>query len=90
MYCAIIVGVYCCGPASLEAIKRGEVNMPYDTPFIFAEVNADRVNWELNEVDETHNVGVERRRLVRIIKQKRYLIFEQLICGDNILSVISL
>ena len=75
VYFAIIVGVYCCGPASLEAIRRGEVNMPYDTPFIFAEVNADRVNWELNEVDETHNVGVERRRLVRIIKRKdiRYL-----------------
>lgn len=63
-------GVYCCGPASLEAIKRGEVNMPYDTPFIFAEVNADRVNWELNEVDETHNVGVERRSVGMRISTK--------------------
>ncbi|VDI05733.1 transglutaminase 1 [Mytilus galloprovincialis] len=63
-------GVYCCGPASLEAIRRGEVNMPYDTPFIFAEVNADRVNWELNEVDETHNVGVERRSVGMRISTK--------------------
>ncbi|KAK5599963.1 hypothetical protein CRENBAI_012992 [Crenichthys baileyi] len=34
-------GVFCCGPASLRAIKEGEVGMKYDTPFIFAEVNAD-------------------------------------------------
>ncbi|XP_043987829.1 protein-glutamine gamma-glutamyltransferase 2-like isoform X2 [Gambusia affinis] len=34
-------GVFCCGPASLYAIKEGEVGLKYDTPFIFAEVNAD-------------------------------------------------
>ncbi|XP_015233216.1 PREDICTED: protein-glutamine gamma-glutamyltransferase 2 isoform X3 [Cyprinodon variegatus] len=34
-------GVFCCGPASLHAVKEGEVAMKYDTPFIFAEVNAD-------------------------------------------------
>uniref|UniRef100_A0A3B3UKE7 Protein-glutamine gamma-glutamyltransferase 2 n=1 Tax=Poecilia latipinna TaxID=48699 RepID=A0A3B3UKE7_9TELE len=34
-------GVFCCGPASLCAIKEGEVGLKYDTPFIFAEVNAD-------------------------------------------------
>nr|CAD7420463.1 unnamed protein product [Timema poppensis] len=30
-----------CGPASVEAVKRGKVGLAYDTPFIFAEVNAD-------------------------------------------------
>uniref|UniRef100_A0A146ZQM5 Protein-glutamine gamma-glutamyltransferase 2 n=1 Tax=Fundulus heteroclitus TaxID=8078 RepID=A0A146ZQM5_FUNHE len=34
-------GIFCCGPASLHAIKEGEVALKYDTPFIFAEVNAD-------------------------------------------------
>ncbi|XP_049608683.1 protein-glutamine gamma-glutamyltransferase 2-like [Syngnathus scovelli] len=34
-------GVYCCGPAPLKAIKEGELTKKYDTPFIFAEVNAD-------------------------------------------------
>ncbi|MED6243359.1 hypothetical protein ATANTOWER_019010 [Ataeniobius toweri] len=34
-------GVFYCDPASLRAIKEGEVGMKYDTPFIFAEVNAD-------------------------------------------------
>ena len=38
-------GIYCAGPASVEAIKNGLVHLPYDGPFIFAEVNADRVHW---------------------------------------------
>ena len=33
--------VFRCGPSPLEAIKRGEIGIGYDTPFIFAEVNAD-------------------------------------------------
>ncbi|XP_076028147.1 protein-glutamine gamma-glutamyltransferase 2-like [Genypterus blacodes] len=36
--------VFCCGPASLKAIKAGDLTMQYDTPFIFAEVNADVVD----------------------------------------------
>ena len=35
------IDVYRCGPSPLEAIKRGEIGIGYDTPFIFAEVNAD-------------------------------------------------
>jgi len=38
-------GTFCCGPASVEAVKQGRVDLPYDGRFIFAEVNADRVNW---------------------------------------------
>ncbi|XP_076596960.1 protein-glutamine gamma-glutamyltransferase 2-like [Chaetodon auriga] len=37
-------GVFCCGPASLRAIKEGELTKKYDAPFIFAEVNADVVD----------------------------------------------
>lgn len=58
----ITTGVYCCGPASIEAIRRGEVHMPYDTPFVFAEVNADRVNWEVNPYGDIQNVGLEKRK----------------------------
>lgn len=36
------------GPMSLKAIKNGEVNLPYDGSFVFAEVNADRVHWTQN------------------------------------------
>ncbi|XP_023256921.1 protein-glutamine gamma-glutamyltransferase 5-like [Seriola lalandi dorsalis] len=38
-------GVYCCGPAPLTAIKNGHINSKYDLPFVFAEVNADCVDW---------------------------------------------
>lgn len=38
-------GMYRCGPASLVAIKKGEIMKPYDTSFLFAEVNADKVFW---------------------------------------------
>lgn len=37
--------LYRCGPASVQAVKQGDVDMNYDSPFVFAEVNADRVIW---------------------------------------------
>ncbi|XP_062833760.1 coagulation factor XIII A chain [Anolis carolinensis] len=36
-------GMYRCGPASVQAIKHGHVCFPFDTPFVFAEVNSDVV-----------------------------------------------
>ncbi|KAE8742256.1 hypothetical protein FOCC_FOCC012185 [Frankliniella occidentalis] len=36
---------YQCGPASLEAIRRGEVGLKYDVPFMLASVNADVIRW---------------------------------------------
>ncbi|XP_036592587.1 protein-glutamine gamma-glutamyltransferase 5 [Trichosurus vulpecula] len=38
-------GVYCCGPASVRAIKEGEVELKYDTAFAFSMVNSDCVSW---------------------------------------------
>ncbi|NWX76554.1 TGM3 glutamyltransferase, partial [Alca torda] len=38
-------GIYQCGPASRKAIKEGDVELDYDCPFVFAEVNADRMYW---------------------------------------------
>ncbi|CAD7671057.1 unnamed protein product [Nyctereutes procyonoides] len=38
-------GLFCCGPASVKAVREGEVHLPYDTPFVYAEVNADEVIW---------------------------------------------
>ncbi|XP_057636748.1 protein-glutamine gamma-glutamyltransferase Z [Chionomys nivalis] len=54
-------GLFCCGPASVKAIKEGDVHLPYDTPFVFAEVNADEVIWlfEGGQVQEilAHNTS---------------------------------
>ncbi|NXR16111.1 TGM3 glutamyltransferase, partial [Semnornis frantzii] len=38
-------GIYQCGPASRIAVKEGEVDLDYDCPFVFAEVNADCMYW---------------------------------------------
>ncbi|KAJ8302695.1 hypothetical protein KUTeg_019091 [Tegillarca granosa] len=40
-------GVFTCGPASVTAIKKGELSMPYDAAFVFAEVNADIKKFEV-------------------------------------------
>lgn len=58
-------GVFRCGPASVNAVKNGEVYLPYDTSFIFAEVNGDRVYWDVDDDDgsmkaryvDTHSIG---------------------------------
>ncbi|XP_077315317.1 protein-glutamine gamma-glutamyltransferase E-like [Lithobates pipiens] len=38
-------GVYRCGPTSVIAVKEGDIHLSFDTPFVFAEVNADRATW---------------------------------------------
>ncbi|XP_038606499.1 protein-glutamine gamma-glutamyltransferase 2 [Tachyglossus aculeatus] len=38
-------GIYWCGPASVNAVKEGDLSGGFDVPFIFAEVNADVVHW---------------------------------------------
>ncbi|XP_030176039.1 protein-glutamine gamma-glutamyltransferase Z [Lynx canadensis] len=59
-------GIFCCGPASVKAIREGEVHLPYDTPFVYAEVNADEVIWlfrdgQAQEIldHNTHSIGKE-------------------------------
>ncbi|XP_042328169.1 protein-glutamine gamma-glutamyltransferase 4-like [Sceloporus undulatus] len=42
-------GIYCCGPASLKAIKNGEVNHDYDTMFLFSAVNAETGYWKIKK-----------------------------------------
>ncbi|XP_051955704.1 protein-glutamine gamma-glutamyltransferase 2-like [Xyrauchen texanus] len=38
-------GAFCCGPAPVRAIKEGELTFKYDVPYLFAEVNADVVEY---------------------------------------------
>ncbi|XP_042197879.1 protein-glutamine gamma-glutamyltransferase 2-like, partial [Callorhinchus milii] len=38
-------GVYCCGPSPVKAIKERRLNVKFDVPFVYAEVNADVVDW---------------------------------------------
>ncbi|KAM9409024.1 transglutaminase 5, like [Pholidichthys leucotaenia] len=34
-------GVFCCGPAPVKAVKNRFIDLFYDVPFVYAEVNAD-------------------------------------------------
>ncbi|XP_017695434.1 PREDICTED: protein-glutamine gamma-glutamyltransferase K-like [Lepidothrix coronata] len=45
-YWSVLVRLFCCGPCSVTAVKNGEVFLKYDTPFVFAEVNSDKVYWQ--------------------------------------------
>ncbi|XP_065705788.1 protein-glutamine gamma-glutamyltransferase 2 isoform X1 [Patagioenas fasciata] len=42
-------GVFCCGPAPVRAIREGDLQLRYDVPFVFAEVNADVVYWVVRQ-----------------------------------------
>ncbi|XP_070559596.1 protein-glutamine gamma-glutamyltransferase K-like [Ptychodera flava] len=42
-------GIFQTGPAPVNAIKRGNVSVKYDTEYSFAMVNADRVHWMIQE-----------------------------------------
>ena len=64
-------GVFRCGPASVNAVKKGEVYLPYDTGFIFAEVNGDRVYWQVDDADGSIIVkGKETRSIGKYISTK--------------------
>lgn len=41
-------GVFTCGPCSVRAIHNGELYLGFDTNFLFAEVNGDRVYWTVD------------------------------------------
>ncbi|XP_013382446.1 hemocyte protein-glutamine gamma-glutamyltransferase isoform X2 [Lingula anatina] len=56
-------GVFCAGPCSLNAIKAGQVYLPYDGPFIFAEVNGDKVIYQ-QQVDTSWAVQKIYKELV--------------------------
>ncbi|XP_011689029.1 PREDICTED: annulin-like [Wasmannia auropunctata] len=45
---------YRCGPASVAAVKNGELLRPYDNAFVFAQVNADKVYWRW-PLDKVYN-----------------------------------
>ncbi|CAL8256332.1 unnamed protein product [Merluccius merluccius] len=41
-------GTFRCGPASLAALRSGQVYLKHDSPFVFAEVNSDKIFWQRN------------------------------------------
>lgn len=59
-----------CGPASLKAIKEGRCELLYDTPFVFAEVNADKVVWARGEGGKWSIVSLDPSAIGKKISTK--------------------
>ena len=45
MFDFYVPGMRRCGPAPLAAIKEGQTYIPYDSGFVFSEVNGEKINW---------------------------------------------
>lgn len=63
-------GVFCCGPSPLKAIKNGDVDLKYDTPFVFAEVNADCVSWLVHKDGSKKQISVNHQLVGQRISTK--------------------
>uniref|UniRef100_A0A669EQJ9 Protein-glutamine gamma-glutamyltransferase K n=1 Tax=Oreochromis niloticus TaxID=8128 RepID=A0A669EQJ9_ORENI len=58
-------GTYCCGPASLAAVRYGQVFLKHDTSFVFAEVNSDKIYWQKN-ADGTFSQIYSEKKIVGV------------------------
>lgn len=63
-------GVFWCGPASVTAIREGDVHLAHDGPFVFAEVNADYITWLWNEDESRERVYSDTKKIGRCISTK--------------------
>ncbi|XP_041125459.1 protein-glutamine gamma-glutamyltransferase 2 isoform X1 [Polyodon spathula] len=63
-------GIYCCGPCPVKAIKEGNIDLKYDAPFIFAEVNADLVCWIVDKEGSCSQAALQCHHVGRCISTK--------------------
>uniref|UniRef100_A0A8C9EJD1 Transglutaminase-like domain-containing protein n=1 Tax=Pavo cristatus TaxID=9049 RepID=A0A8C9EJD1_PAVCR len=63
-------GIYRCGPASIRAIKEGDVNLDYDSSFVFAAVNADCVTWIQHSNKRKERIYSNTRKIGKCISTK--------------------
>lgn len=66
-------GSFQCGPASHEAIRRGQMEFKYDVPFVLAEVNADVVHWQKDDTaqDGFKKLTTNKRSVGRQVLTKK-------------------
>ncbi|KAM4565524.1 coagulation factor XIII A chain [Fundulus diaphanus] len=63
-------GMYRCGPASVLAIKHGEICFPFDAAFVFAEVNSDVVFYSRAKDGTLEPVRVNKTHVGRMALTK--------------------
>lgn len=64
------LGIFQCGPASVRAIKEGDVDLDYDTLFVFTEVNADCNQWIVYKDGTKKKVYCDTERIGKAISTK--------------------
>uniref|UniRef100_H3CR91 Protein-glutamine gamma-glutamyltransferase K n=1 Tax=Tetraodon nigroviridis TaxID=99883 RepID=H3CR91_TETNG len=63
-------GTFRCGPASISAIRSGQVFLKHDTPFVFAEVNSDKIYWQRNVDGTFSQIYSEKKAVGHFISTK--------------------
>ncbi|XP_028284183.1 protein-glutamine gamma-glutamyltransferase K [Parambassis ranga] len=63
-------GTFRCGPASVNAIRSGQVYLKHDTPFVFAEVNSDKIYWQKNLNGTFSQIHSEKKAVGHCISTK--------------------
>ncbi|MEQ2309953.1 hypothetical protein AMECASPLE_003872 [Ameca splendens] len=63
-------GMYRCGPASVLALKHGEICFPFDAAFVFAEVNSDVVFYSRKNDGTMEPVKVDQTHVGRMVLTK--------------------
>lgn len=63
-------GTFRCGPASVNAIRSGQVYLKHDTPFVFAEVNSDKIYWQRNLDGTFSQIYSEKKAVGHFISTK--------------------
>ncbi|XP_062412801.1 protein-glutamine gamma-glutamyltransferase K-like [Sardina pilchardus] len=63
-------GVFRCGPASVNAVRDGQVFLKHDAPFVFAEVNSDKIYWQRNADGTFTQIHSEKNAIGHFISTK--------------------
>ncbi|KAG8565477.1 hypothetical protein GDO81_012870 [Engystomops pustulosus] len=63
-------GLYRLGPCSVKAIKEGDLDLNYDAPFVFAEVNGDVTDWLMNADNSTKKISSNTRTVGKLTSTK--------------------
>uniref|UniRef100_A0A672GWR0 Protein-glutamine gamma-glutamyltransferase K n=1 Tax=Salarias fasciatus TaxID=181472 RepID=A0A672GWR0_SALFA len=64
------LGTFRCGPASVTAVRHGQVYLKHDTPFVFAEVNSDKIYWQRNADGTFSQIYSEKKVVGHFISTK--------------------
>ncbi|XP_073411347.1 protein-glutamine gamma-glutamyltransferase E-like isoform X2 [Dendrobates tinctorius] len=66
----LCTGLYHLGPCSVKAIKEGDVDLAYDAPFVFAELNADVRTWLISADGSMKNTKLSTSTVGRFTSTK--------------------